>query len=117
MPSSKPAAQLDAQAQCGVRGRSWTIARVKAAAGSSARRPDPPLVAISVRSPAEPLVRARLAGINVVKVRFTQKADVWAADLLRGSGQRHLAESKLYWIASGAQHTASWGLSLAHMVG
>ena len=90
---------------------------MKAAAGSSARRPGPPLVAISVRSPAEPLVRARLAGINVVKVRFTQKADVWVADLLRGSGQRHLAERKLYWIASGEQHTASWGLSLAHMVG
>ena len=30
------AAQLDATAQCGVRGHSWTIAKVKAAAGSSA---------------------------------------------------------------------------------
>ena len=117
MPSSKPAAQLGAQAQCGVRGHSWTIAGVKAAAGSSARRPGPLLMAISVHSPAEPLVRARLAGINVVKVRPTQKADVWAAELLRGSEQRHLAESKLYWIASGAQHTASWGLSMARMLG
>lgn len=53
----------------------------------------------------------------MVKVRFTQKADVWAADLLRGSGQRHLTESKLYWIASGAEHTASWALLLARMLG
>ena len=78
MPSSKPAAQLGAQAQCGVRGHSWTIAGVKAATGTSARRPGPPLMAISVHSPAEPLVRARLAGINVVKVRPTQKAAICA---------------------------------------
>ena len=61
----------------------------------------PPLMAISVHSPAWPLDRARVAGIDVTKVRLSQNADVWAADLLWAGLQCWLRESDRHWIVAG----------------
>jgi exonuclease III len=61
----------------------------------------PRIKVVSVYSPAWPVDRNRLEGIDVSKVRLTQNKDVWVADLLWASIQKLKPEAHEYWIIAG----------------
>ncbi len=56
---------------------------------------------INVYSPAWPVARERLAGIDVADVKLTQNPDVWVSDLLWASLTLQLPGSSADWIIAG----------------
>jgi hypothetical protein len=61
----------------------------------------PLLKAISVYSPAWPVARSRLTGIDVSSVRLTQNPDVWVADLLWAALRRSAPSESDAWLVAG----------------
>jgi len=61
----------------------------------------PPMKAISVYSPAWPVDRRRLSGIDVTGVRLTQNRDIWVSDLLWSSLQHLRSDLDQPWIVAG----------------
>lgn len=56
---------------------------------------------ISVYSPAWPVDRSRLKGLDVSDVKLTQNPDVWVADLLWASLKYQCPDSSTEWIVAG----------------
>lgn len=84
----------------------WIAAELKRFAGNLVAwqlLPDngPPLKAVSVYSPAWPVGRGRLNGIDVTEVRLTRNSDVWVADLLWASLQKQRPNPDEPWIVAG----------------
>lgn len=73
----------------------------------------PTLNVVSVYSPAWPVDRARLAGIDVSAVRLTQNPDVWVSDLLWAAlRERTLLPSDAWMVAgdfNASETFDSWG--------
>jgi hypothetical protein len=59
------------------------------------------LKAVSVYSPAWPVARSRLTGIDVSSVRLTQNPDVWVADLLWAALRRSAPSEYDAWLVAG----------------
>jgi exonuclease III len=61
----------------------------------------PPLKAVSVYSPAWPVARSRLTGIDVSEVRLTQNQDVWVGDLLWAALRAQALAGAEDWVIAG----------------
>ena len=59
------------------------------------------LNAVSVYSPAWPVSRSRLKGLDISDVKLTQNPDVWVADLLWASLKHHLPNATADWLIAG----------------
>lgn len=84
----------------------WIEAELRRFEGNLVARqllPDngPPLKAVSVYSPAWPIDRGRLSGIDVTGVRLTLNPDVWVADILWASLQHQRPDPGEPWIVAG----------------
>jgi exodeoxyribonuclease-3 len=61
----------------------------------------PPLRVVSVYSPAWPVDRARLKGLDVSSVKLTLNRDVWVSDLLRASLAHMKLDRREPWVVAG----------------
>jgi exonuclease III len=84
----------------------WVEAELRLFAGNLVARhitPDssPPMRVVSVYSPAWPVDRARLKGVDVSSVKLTLNRDVWVADLLRASLAHMKLDRRHPWVVAG----------------
>jgi exonuclease III len=69
--------------------------------GRSTDSPALPLSVASIYSPAWPVDRKRLTGVDVTGVQLTLNKDVWIADLLWSAMQHHLNPATRSWVVAG----------------
>jgi hypothetical protein len=94
-----PPVPLDAPSQ-------WVEAELRMFAGNLVARQitsdsGPAMRAVSVYSPAWPVDRGRLKGMDVTSVRLTLNRDVWVADLLWASLAQMKLDDRELWVLGG----------------
>jgi exonuclease III len=97
--------QIDRQVPLVAQG-DWVEAELRLFAGNLVARqvrPDygPPMKVVSVYSPAWPVDRARLRGVDVTSVKLTLNRDVWLTDLLWASLGHMKLDPHERWVIAG----------------